>query len=234
MGLRVIFFGMAGNFSVPPLAGLIATDSVEIVAVVTLPQQPAAATRPRRLDPPRPAPSDLPILNPYLDQNIWHLAWSHCIPVWEVGKLTEQPALQLLASLRPDLLVVACFSQRLPPTLLQLPRFGCLNLHPSLLPAYRGPTPLFWQARQGEAQAGVTLHFLDEGLDTGDLVAQTAWAWPVGATEAELESQCAEAGTGLLLEAVQQLGRERALPRRPQPAGQGSYFPWPATESASG
>ncbi len=229
MRLRLIFFGMAGRFSRPPLAALLAAE-VEVVAVVTPAQSPATANRPRRLPAPPPTPSDLPLLNPYVAPNILHLGWSHGIPVWEVGKLTEPPTLELLASLQPDLIVVACFPDRFPKTLLQLPRFGCLNLHPALLPTYRGPAPLFWQARRGEPQAGVTLHFLAEGLDTGDIVAQAAWPWPDGLVEAELERLTAEAGANLVVAAVEKLAHGQALPRRPQPEAGTSYFPRPGEQ----
>ena len=227
MRLRLIFFGMTGHFSLPPLAALL-TAEAEVAAVITPARSPTTANRPRRLAAPPPAPSDLPLLNPYVTPNILHLSWGHGIPVWEVGKLTEPPTLELMASLQPDLMVVACFPDRFPRTLLQLPRFGCLNLHPALLPAYRGPAPLFWQARRGEPQTGVTLHFLDEGLDTGDIVAQAAWPWPDGLAEAELERLAAEAGANLVAAAVEQLAHGRALPRRPQPEMGSHYFPWPA------
>jgi methionyl-tRNA formyltransferase len=114
--------------------------------------------------------------------------------------------------------------------LLQLPRFGCLNLHPSLLPAYRGPVPLFWMARRGERQAGVTLHFMDEGADTGDIVAQTAFDWPDGISGPDLERRCAVEGGRLLLSAVRLLAQSGELARQPQPQTGSSYFSWPADD----
>jgi methionyl-tRNA formyltransferase len=81
-------------------------------------------------------------------------------------------------------------------------------------------------ARQGEVRAGVTLHFLDEGLDTGDIVAQADWPWPDGISGGALEEQCAGRGADLLLEAVQQLAEGKAVPRLPQSEA-GTYFPWP-------
>ena len=169
----VIFFGMKGTFSLPPLQVLV-ERGIEIGAVI-MPASTTSQPLPRRIEPPLPPPSDLPIITPHLSRNISHVAWEHSIPVWEVGSLSDARTLELLADLQPDLIAVACFPYIFPSALLQLPRYGCLNLHPSLLPAYRGPLPLFWMARQGERQAGVTLHFLDEGLDTGDIVAQTAF-----------------------------------------------------------
>ena len=175
-------------------------------------------------------PSDLPIIDPYLEPNVLHLAWSHQIPVWQAVSLSDPLTIRLIAGLQPDLLVVACYSQIFPPALLQLPRYGCLNLHPSLLPAYRGPVPLFWMARQGETEAGVTLHFLDEGLDTGDIVGQTSFPWPEGIGGPALEQRCAETGADLLLAAVKHLERGRTLSRRPQPPADASYFPWPSND----
>jgi methionyl-tRNA formyltransferase len=172
----------------------------------------------------------LPVIDPYFTPTIVHLAWAHSIPVWEVGTLSAAPTRALLANVQPDLIAVACFPYIFPHTLLQLPRYGCLNLHPSLLPAYRGPIPLFWMARQGERQAGVTLHFMDEGLDTGDIVAQTAFDWHDGISGADLERRCTEEGAKLLLAAVEQLGLVGELPRRPQPQAGSSYFSWPAEQ----
>ena len=220
---------MSGHFSIPPLNALLATD-VEVCAVIVPATRPDSRPLPRRLDPPPPVPSDLPILNPQFERNMLHLAWDNHCPVWEVGPLSDRRTLEMLAELRPDLIVVACFPRLFPAPLLRLPRDGCLNLHPSLLPAYRGPVPLFWMARHGETQAGVTLHFLDEGLDTGDIVAQTALPWPDGLTEAELTARCAEAGAELLQATVNQLGQGQTLPRRPQPELGSSYFPYPSPE----
>ncbi|MFN8458926.1 MAG: formyltransferase family protein [Anaerolineae bacterium] len=225
----LIFFGMQGVLSLPPLRALLEAG-VEVKAVLIPAAGTVVASPPRLVHPPRPAPTDLPILNPHLDYNIIHLAWEHGLPVWEVGSLAEPQTLALLAGLRPDLIVVACFPYIFPAALLQLPRYGCLNLHPSLLPAYRGPLPLFWQAYFGEPQTGVTLHFLNQSLDAGDIVAQTAFAWPEGASRADLEQQCGLAGAQLLAEAVQRLAQGEPLPRRPQPQAGSSYFSFPTAE----
>lgn len=185
---------------------------------------------PRRVEPARPALSALPVINPYLHPNIIHLAWARDIPVWEIGSLSDSSTLALLAALKPDLIVVACFPFILPAAVLHLPRYGCLNLHPSPLPAYRGPVPLFWMARQGERQAGVTLHFMNKGVDTGDIVAQTAFDWPDGISGMELEQRCAGEGGVLLLAAIRQLAETGHLPRYPQPREGSSYFSWPTAE----
>jgi methionyl-tRNA formyltransferase len=100
-------------------------------------------------------------------------------------------------------------------------------LHPSLLPAYRGPAPLFWIARNDERTTGVTLHFLAEKLDSGDIIAQHSFERPEGGSEAELEQTCAQAGADLLLAAIQQLEQGRSLTRHPQPEAEATYQPWP-------
>ena len=131
-----------------------------------------------------------------------YVAWAHGLPVIEVGstKGTEPPG--LLRELRPVAFCVACFPWLLPRAWLDFTPLGGLNLHPSLLPAYRGPVPLFWQLRDGHASTGVTLHRLDEGADTGDIVAQSAVPFPDGLTRDALEARLAEAGARLLASAL--------------------------------
>jgi methionyl-tRNA formyltransferase len=226
MALRIVYFGTSGAFSRLPLESLL-TGGSEVSAVVIPAAFAASEPFPRRIEPTQPTLSALPIIDPYLTPNIVHRAWAHHIPVWEIGSLSDPPTLALLAGLRPDLIVVACFPFILPAAARQLPRYGCLNLHPSLLPAYRGPIPIFWMARQGERQAGVTLHVMDEGVDTGDIVAQTAFEWPDGISRIELEQCCAVEGGHLLVEAVQQLARSGQLRHWPQPQTGSSYFSWP-------
>jgi len=227
--IRIIFLGMSGSFSRRPLETLL-TSGVKVGAVILPAASSSLDPLPRRVEPAQPALSALPVINPYLHPNIIHLAWAQDIPVWEIGSLSDSSTLALLAALKPDLIVVACFPFILPTAVLHLPRYGCLNLHPSLLPAYRGPIPIFWMARQGERQAGVTLHFMNEGLDSGDIVAQTAFDWPDGISGTELEQRCAVAGGVLLLEAVRHLAETGQLPRYPQPRKGSSYFSWPTVE----
>lgn len=227
--MRMIFFGMTGRFSVPPLRSLIEAGLTP--QMVIIPAASAGATvPPRRLTPPVPVSTDLPLINPYFERNIVHLAWAHGLPVWEVGSLTDARSLDLLAGFEPDVILVACFSLLLPPAVLRLPRYGCLNLHPSLLPAYRGPTPLFWLARQGERQGGVTLHYLDEGLDTGDIVAQSVLDWPDDLSGSAFEQRCAVEGGRLAVVALRQLEAGQSLPGQPQSPEKSSYFSTPTAE----
>ncbi|MEW5987608.1 MAG: formyltransferase family protein [Chloroflexota bacterium] len=222
-GLRVLYLGLWGGFSARPLLALLAAG-MEVCGVVV----PAASGDQRPIHPllPTPSPSTLPIVNPRLNPTVVHLAWQRQIPVWEVGRPGAPETLATLGGLRPDVGCVACFSLRLLPALLALPPLGFLNVHPSLLPAYRGPAPLFWAFRQGEITTGVTVHFMDEGLDTGDVAMQASIPLPDGISGPAAEAQCATAGGELLVQTLQAL-QQGTLTRHPQATG-GSYYPWPA------
>ena len=222
---QIVYFGMTGKFSVPPLEKLLA-EGVNVCSVI-IPALRGKAAPPHRVNLEMFAPSNLPLVNPHLERNILHLAAGHNVPVWEVGNLSDHHTLELLANLQPDLIAVACFPHIFPAALLDLPRHGCLNLHPSLLPAYRGPEPLFWIARNDERVSGVSLHFLSEGVDSGDIVAQTPIERPDGVSGGELEQQCAEKGTELLFNAVKLLDQGKSLPRQPQKETEATYFPQP-------
>lgn len=127
---------------------------------------------------------------------------------------------------RPDLIVTACFPARLSQVLLAYPRAGGLNVHPSLLPAYRGPSPLFWQLRAGEPAGGVTIHKLSERLDAGDVVAAQSRAIPAGVTVAELNRELVDAGGRLLVAALGAHDWEN-LPGTPQDESRSSHHTWP-------
>ena len=176
--LQALYLGMVGDFSLIPLRHLLAAG-VEVVGIVVAGQ---ADARSLQLLSPPPSPPGLPLLNPYFDRNIIQLGWQHGIPVWASGRLGDNETVTTLAALQPDVAFVACFSRRIPKVLLDMPKHGFLNLHPSLLPRYRGPYPLFYCFREGEQETGVTLHFMDEGLDSGDIMLQRRgefYGWPV-------------------------------------------------------
>ena len=136
---------------------------------------------------------------------------------------------ELYASYSPDLSCVACFSLYIPRAILKIPRLGCLNVHPSLLPSKRGPDPLFWTFHSGSRETGVTVHLMDEGLDTGPIVAQERIDVPEGITYAQLEARCALLGGKLLARSVWELFNGTAR-TRPQNEAKSSYLPMPASE----
>jgi methionyl-tRNA formyltransferase len=207
--MRVLYLGMYGAFSRIPLLALLAAG-VNVVAVVVPTQVKGMAIRP--LLPPYLNLS-LPLLNPSTIQ----LAWQHDIPVYEVGQLRHAQTLSTLAVLAPDVAFVSCFSKRIPKILLDLPTHGFLNLHPSLLPAYRGPQPLFWCFQQGETNTGVTLHFMDEGFDTGDIAFQEHIPFADGLSGDEADLLCGERGGVMMVQTLKQLS-VGTLPRQPQGA----------------
>jgi len=169
-----------------------------------------------------------PVL-PLLDASVVELAWENNIPVWEVQHLSDALTISTLAAYEPDAICIACFSQRIPPAILELPRFGCLNVHPSLLPANRGPVPLFWTFREGAEQTGVSIHLVDEGMDSGDILAQEAIPVLDGISYAHLEMHCAVHGGELLAQTVWNL--YRGLARRVvQEKSKSSYHTFPSTD----
>jgi methionyl-tRNA formyltransferase len=139
------------------------------------------------------------------------------IPVLKLSNPRHPEALALLASYTAHLGCVACWPKRLPKTLLQLFQQGCVNIHPSLLPNFRGPEPIFWQLRAG-VELGVSLHQMDASYDTGPLIAQAAVPTPDDADLATLEQHCAAVGAELLVAQLAQ-HRSQSLPSTPQIAG---------------
>lgn len=223
--LRVLFFGLPAGASAAVLRGLLeaGTDVAGVVlAADSVPHltpdtsAPIVAVRPHRTT------SPLLLLDQPADTAA--VAWAAGVPVLAARDLGHPDALNTLTDLRPDVGVVACYSRRIPTAVPALLRHGILNVHPSLLPAYRGPTPLFWQLRDG-APTGVTVHYLGEELDAGDIVAQVDCPLPDGISEGEGEGVLMTAGLGLLRGVLDDLARG-IIRRRPQSPG-GSYFGFP-------
>ncbi|MGB8347932.1 MAG: methionyl-tRNA formyltransferase [Ktedonobacteraceae bacterium] len=227
---RVLFFGVEGSFSWPSLHAL-DEGGIDVCAIV----KPAPRAARKRVDLPaitRLEPSQrrasLPMYDSPYDK-FTRFAESRNIPLYEVRRLADPLVVATLAALDPDLICVACFPLRLPRAVLDIPRFGCLNVHPSLLPDNRGPSPLFWVFRLGYARAGVTIHFMDEGFDMGDIVMQEAFPIPEGIGYLKLEAQCAVLGGKLLERSVWEVYIGRAQPV-PQDEAQSSYHSYPTAE----
>jgi methionyl-tRNA formyltransferase len=157
--------------------------------------------------------------------SIVSLAWQHQIPVYQVNRLAAPEVHAAVSDLHADVVCVACFPKRVPAALLGVPRWGFLNVHPSLLPHYRGPYPQFWTLRRGDRHFGVTIHFMNEQLDAGDIAAQTEVDLPDGLSGEEIDTTLSQYGAELLLTVLHQL-ETRRLRRRAQPPG-GGYFPMP-------
>jgi methionyl-tRNA formyltransferase len=199
---RVLFFGMQGGFSYAPLRTLLEAG-IQVCAVVIPAEQGLEVALPaiQKQGQSALSRSTLPVLN----SSILDLARARNIPVWKVRQLSNPETIKTLSTYQPDMICVACFSKRIPRDVLDIPRLGCLNVHPSLLPANRGPEPLFWTFREGNEQTGVTIHLMDEGLDSGTMVAQETIEIPDGIGYSDLERMSAELGGKLLAKSVWEL-----------------------------
>ncbi|MCC6166082.1 MAG: formyl transferase [Caldilineaceae bacterium] len=214
----ILLWGTTGVMTEAVLARLLAAGVA--VAGLVIPGDDTPA--PRRLPPPPPAHDELPLLDAFMQRSAVHLAWAQGLPVYTVGRLNRPGVAVWLAEQAPDAVLVACFPRRIPAALPAIPAHGFLNLHPSRLPAYRGPAPLFWQMRHDVQPLSITLHWMDADLDTGDLAAQADLLRPDGATGPELDARLGALGGDLAAQAL-----AAGLPTRtPQPPG-GSYQPWP-------
>ena len=151
-------------------------------------------------------------------------ALSKEIPVFQPGKLRDGTALAQMQSLDPELIVVAAYGRILPEDILNAPPYGCINVHSSLLPKYRGAAPINWAILNGEKETGVTIMHMAHDLDAGDIIAQRAT--PIGPDETapELYARLAELGGALLAETVERIAAGTAS-RKPQDHGQATLAP---------
>lgn len=146
------------------------------------------------------------------------------LAVLQPQRAREENFIEQLRALRPDLVAVAAYGQILPKAILELPRFGCLNVHTSLLPKYRGAAPIQHALLNGEAETGVTIMKMDVGLDTGDILTQQKTEIRASDNSQTLHDRLAEMGAGLLISTIPDFiaGKIQA---RPQPSEGVSYAP---------
>lgn len=207
---KIVFLGMGGVFSHTALKVLL--EGGAPVAAVVFPRPTADLSGPRWMPASARRDKALELMVRPVRESILTLAGERGIPVLEVGSMKEKETLAVLRGLEVDLALTACFPQILPDAFLEIPNLGCLNIHPSLLPAYRGPEPLFWQFRAGEEDTGVTLHWMDSGLDAGDVLGQTRLVHAEGIRFNAAERNASQAGAELVVRAI----REKTFPRIPQ------------------
>lgn len=152
------------------------------------------------------------------------LALAHNIPVYQPQKMRDGTALTILQELQPDLIAVVAYGKILPREILELPRYGCINVHGSLLPKYRGAGPIQWSVINGEEITGVTTMYMGEGLDTGDMILKKET--PIGENETygELHDRLKEIGAQALVETIA-LIEEGKAPREAQDDSLSSYAP---------
>lgn len=180
------------QFAVPALEALIR----EAAPGKLLPEGYEIATVITRIDKPSGRGRDI-VYSP-----VKQIALEHGLPVWQPGSLKKQTTIEALAAYKADLYIVAAFGQILPQAVLDLPRYGTLNIHASLLPRYRGADPIAETILQGDAEAGVTIMQLDAGVDTGPMVLQRAIPIADDETTGSLTRKLADLGAQALLEAL--------------------------------
>jgi methionyl-tRNA formyltransferase len=150
----------------------------------------------------------------------------HRLQRFEFRSINSAEAVDRLRTLRPDVIAVAAFGQILEAAVIAAASRACINVHPSLLPRYRGPNPFYWVLRNGEARTGVTVHHVAEGIDSGDIILQEEIPLEPGMTETSLRGLSSIVAARLLVESIR-LARHGDLPRIEQDEAQATYHPLP-------
>lgn len=185
MSLTVIFAGTPA-FATPTLEALL-RSSHKVIAVYTQPDRPAGRGRKMTESP------------------VKTLAKQHALPLYQPATLRDAQAQEALRALQADVMVVAAYGLLLPPMVLSAPKFGCVNVHPSLLPRWRGATPIQSPILAGDQTTGVTIMQMNEGLDTGDLLRQIKTDILPGEVSGELHDRLSLVGADLLIETLDQI-----------------------------
>ena len=196
--MRAVFIG-TGDIALPSFRWLIAAPGIEVAALVTQPDKPVG--RHQELQPPA-------IKRPALERGI---------PVLQPLKLRAPEAVAEVRTFDADVIVVMAYGQILPKGVLDAAKLACLNLHASLLPRWRGASPIQAAIEAGDRTTGITVMFMDEGLDTGDMLLTREIAIEPGDTGGTLHDRLAELAPIALADAIALL-REGRAPRTPQPA----------------
>lgn len=183
--MRIVFMGTP-DFSVPALQSII-ENGHEVVAVVTQPDKPKGRGK--------------AVLFPPVKER----ALEHNIPVYQPVKVREESYVNILKELKPDAIVVVAFGQILPKNILEIPKYGCINIHASLLPKYRGAAPIHWSIINGEVETGVTTMLMDVGLDTGDMLLREVCKIEKKETAGSLHDKLSEIGSKLIIETLKGL-----------------------------
>ena len=191
--MRVVFMGTPA-FAVPSLEALTNSDH-EVGGVVTRPDRPKG-----RGQAVVPCP-------------VKELALAKGLPVSQPANMKSPEFLQQLSDWRPDVIAVTAFGRILPKAILDLPPMGCVNVHGSLLPAYRGAAPIQWALIHGDSETGITTMLMDEGMDTGAVLLQQTVPIEPEETALELGARLAKVGGALLVETLTRLAEQSVVPR---------------------
>src|ERR1017187_7734250 len=194
--MRIAFMGTA-ELACPCLEAVAKLSDQQVVAVVTQPDRPKG----RDL---KPAPPPVKVVAERLG-----------LPVQQPLKIREPAAIEALRATQPDLIVVVAYGQILPKSVLEIPHLGCINVHTSLLPRWRGAAPIQYAILHGDHETGVTTMYMDEHMDTGDIILQRAQLIHPDDTSAVLHDRLAQLGAVLLTETVMLIAEDKA-PRAKQ------------------
>src|ERR1017187_1634070 len=201
--MRIAFMGTA-ELACQSLEAVAKLSGEEVVAVVTQPDRPKG----RDL---KPAP-------PPVKSAAEHLG----LPVQQPLKIREPATIDSLRAVQPDLIIVVAYGQILPKSVLEIPHLGCVNVHTSLLPRWRGAAPIQYAILHGDRETGVTTMYMDEHMDTGDIILQRAQLIHVDDTSATLHDRLAKLGADLLVETVSLIAEGKA-PRAKQDETRATY-----------
>ena len=193
--MRIVFMGTP-DFSVPALKALVEAGH-QVIAVVTQPDKPKGRGKEVQMTP------------------VKIQAMEYGIPVYQPAKVREASFVEVLKGLEADVYVVIAFGQILPKAVLELPKYGCINIHASLLPKYRGAAPIQWCVIDGERETGITTMMMAEGLDTGDMLEKAVIPIEEKETGGSLHDKLSMAGGDLILSTLKKL-EEGTLVRTPQ------------------
>jgi methionyl-tRNA formyltransferase len=202
--MKIVFMGTP-DFAVPCLQVII-ENKYEIAAVVTQPDRPKGRGNAMTAPP------------------VKVVAVEHGIQVYQPEKIKTPEAVKFLKEMKPDIIIVVAFGQILSQEILDIPALGCVNVHASLLPRYRGAAPINWCIINGDEKTGVTTMYMDKGLDTGDMIISRETPISSEETAGELHDRMALLGAETLIETVRLIEEGRA-PRTPQNNDESTYAP---------
>lgn len=201
--MRVVFMGTP-DFSVPTLECIIEAGH-EVIGVVTQPDK--AKGRGKKV-----------VYTPVKEK-----ALEHGLTVYQPRRAREPEFIEQMRALNPDVMVVVAFGQILPKELLDIPKYGCVNVHASLLPKYRGAAPIQWAVIRGEKVSGVTTMQMDVGLDTGDMLLKTEVSLAEDETGGSLHDKLSVLGGDLLIETLKGLEAGTIVPEKQDDSQSGKY-----------
>ena len=193
--MKIVFMGTP-DFSVPALEALVSAGH-QVVGAVTQPDKPKRRAKEMQMSPVKEKALDLGI------------------PVYQPVKARDPEFVKLLEELAPDVMVVVAFGQILSKSILDIPPYGCVNIHASLLSKYRGAAPIQYAVINGESESGVTTMMMDEGIDTGDMLDQEKLVLASDETGGSLHDKLSKLGAELIIKTLEKLERHTAV-RTPQ------------------